>query len=126
MPTRILGDRDRIEQIVSNLVSNALKFTERGIVAVNAFRPAGVQSETYWALQIADSGIGIPPEAQARVFEPFWQLEQSPARRYGGVGLGLAIVKQLTDLMGGQIKLESEVGRGSTFTVVLPLKKRST
>jgi signal transduction histidine kinase len=74
-----------------------------------------------WAIQVADTGIGIPQESQQIIFEPFRQVDSSPTRHQGGSGLGLSIVQQLTALIGGKIELHSEVGRGSTFTVVLPL-----
>jgi signal transduction histidine kinase len=100
-----------------NLVGNALKFTQQGSVTVRVFCP----SNTHWALEVADTGSGIPLEAQSIVFEPFKQVDSSTTRQHGGVGLGLSIVKKLVDLMQGQITLVSAPGQGSTFTVTLPL-----
>lgn len=118
LPEVTVGDPDRVEQILYNLVDNAIKFTEAGSIAIRAYRP----NDGRWVMQIADTGIGISEEAQEYVFDPFRQVDESVTREYGGVGLGLAIAKQLTALMGGKIALESEIGRGSTFTVFLPLE----
>jgi PAS domain S-box-containing protein len=117
MPLTLLGDIRWLRQVLLNLVSNALKFTERGSVHVHIYRP----DETHWALQVTDTGCGISVEAQSYIFDPFRQVDGSVTREQLGVGLGLSIVKQLTNLMGGYITLTSEVGRGSTFTIVLPL-----
>jgi signal transduction histidine kinase len=120
LPSTLVGDPTRIEQILFNLVNNAIKFTEKGSVDVKAY--LSDQGATHeWALQVTDTGIGIPPDMHARIFEPFSQVDDSPARKHGGVGLGLAIVQQLVKLLEGRINLKSEVGRGSTFTVFLPL-----
>ncbi len=121
VPSTLSGDLDRLYQILMNLVGNAIKFTERGSVQVRIYRTA----ETHWAIQVSDTGPGIPPEAHASIFEPFWQVDGTATREYSGTGLGLSIVKQLTTMMGGQVMLESEVGQGSTFTVLLPLKQTS-
>lgn len=118
MPVSLIGDRERIQQILFNLVSNALKFTEHGGVSVNIYRA----NAAYWAIEVSDTGPGIPPEAQTYIFEAFRQVDGSVTRRHGGVGLGLSIVKQLVDLMGGQVSLESSQGQGSIFTVILPLQ----
>jgi signal transduction histidine kinase len=117
MPAMLHGDRERLHQIVVNLVNNALKFTEEGGIHVCLHRP----DADHWAIDVTDTGAGIPKEAQAYIFEPFRQVDGSETRTHKGVGLGLSIVKQLTELMGGEITIESEVGQGSTFTVVLPL-----
>jgi signal transduction histidine kinase len=118
LPDTVVGDPDRVEQILHHLIENAMKFTEAGSIDVRAYRP----NDGRWVMQVADTGIGIPEEAQEYVFDPFRQVDESVTRRYGGIGLGLAIVRQLTVLMGGEVALESEVGRGSTFTVILPLE----
>jgi signal transduction histidine kinase len=118
LPSFLLGDRDRLQQILVNLVGNAIKFTENGQIDVRLFRP----DASHWAIRVADTGMGIPREAQAYIFEPFRQVDGSLTRQHGGTGLGLTIVQQLVHLMGGEIKLESEIGRGSTFTIVLPLE----
>ncbi len=118
LPATLSGDPARVQQILINLVNNAIKFTQTGTVQVRLYQP----DVTHWAMQVSDTGIGIPVEAQTYIFEPFWQVDGSVTREHNGAGLGLSIVKQLTTLMGGQITLESEVGRGSRFTVLLPLQ----
>lgn len=117
MPANLRGDLTRLQQILLNLVGNAIKFTESGRVQVNLSRC----SPTHWSMQVSDTGPGISAEAQVRIFEPFGQVDGSATRQHRGTGLGLSIVKQLVTLMGGQIKLESEFGQGSTFTVMLPI-----
>ncbi|MBI1881110.1 MAG: PAS domain S-box protein, partial [Chloroflexi bacterium] len=118
VPAMLSGDGPRLQQILVNLVSNAIKFTSAGRVRVRLYCP----DVDHWALQVSDTGSGIPAEAQTYIFEPFRQVDGSMTRTQAGSGLGLSIVKQLTALMGGEITLESEVGRGSTFTVSLPLE----
>ncbi len=117
LPHSLVGDIYWLRQIVLNLVSNALKFTQQGSVQVRLLR----QQAGLWAIQVCDTGIGIPDKAQALIFEAFHQVEGANANAHGGSGLGLAIVKQLVDLMGGQVALDSRLGQGSTFTVTLPL-----
>jgi signal transduction histidine kinase len=117
VPATLSGDPQRLHQILANLVGNAIKFTEQGGVRLRVYLP----DETHWALEVSDTGPGIPKEAGDYIFDAFRQVDSSATRKHSGVGLGLSIVKQLTTLMGGEITLESEVGRGSTFTVVLPL-----
>lgn len=114
-----IGDPLRIGQILTNLVSNAVKFTSRGRVTVTARPIADAELE----LIVTDTGVGIPPEKQAMIFQKFTQADSSVTRQYGGTGLGLAICKGLAELMGGNIAVESEVGRGTRFTVRLPLRK---
>jgi PAS domain S-box-containing protein len=115
-PQTVTGDMQRLRQILINLTSNAIKFTDEGRVTLHVYAP----DANYWALAVSDTGCGISKEGQEIVFEPF-RREESVARKYGGAGLGLSIAKQLVELMGGEILLESQVGEGSTFTVVLPL-----
>jgi len=118
MPTTLSGDLYWLRQILVNLVSNAVKFTDQGTVKVHIYQ----SDENHWALQVSDTGSGIPAEAQSYIFEPFRQVEEVATRKQRtGSGLGLSIVKQLTALMGGRITLTSEVGQGSVFTVLLPL-----
>lgn len=112
----LIGDPLRIQQILLNLVSNAVKFTEKGTVEVAVSRAAD-----RWRFEVRDTGIGIDPADHARLFESFTQLDSSTTRVYGGTGLGLAIVRQLVDLMGGRLGLESAPGRGSLFWVELAL-----
>jgi signal transduction histidine kinase len=118
IPTTIIGDPMRLQQILANLISNAIKFTLDGGISVRLYRP----DPAHWAMQVADTGPGILKEAQAYIFEPFRQVDGSMTRQHQGSGLGLSIVKQLTHLMGGEVTLESEVGQGSVFTVCLPLQ----
>jgi len=111
------SDVDMLHQILLNLISNAIKFTERGEVRVSAKKlPIG----ECIAICIQDSGIGIAPEIQERIFDAFYQGDNSITRRYGGTGLGLSIVRHLTNLLGGTLTLESRPGQGSTFTLLLP------
>jgi signal transduction histidine kinase len=117
-PRRIVEDEKRLLQIVQNLVSNAVKFTDRGGVRIEALE-AG---ETRLVVKVTDSGIGIAPEDQGRIFEPFTQVDGSVVRRFGGTGLGLAICRKLVAAMGGSIEVASALGTGSTFTVDLPLQ----
>ncbi|MCX7681237.1 MAG: ATP-binding protein [Anaerolineae bacterium] len=117
VPSVLAGDRQRLHQILLNLVGNAIKFTDRGWVRVRIYRP----DKSHWAMEVADTGCGIPREAQPHIFEPFHQADDSMTRRHHGSGLGLSIVKQLTHLMGGEVTFSSAVGQGSRFTVTLPL-----
>ncbi len=117
LPDILLGDPQRLNQILVNLVGNAIKFTDQGYVRVRAYR----SDEDHWALQVSDTGAGIPKEAHSYIFEAFRQVDDPITRKYTGSGLGLSIVKQLTTLMGGEITLVSDVGQGSTFTIILPL-----
>lgn len=109
-------DREKLKQIVLNLLSNAAKFTEQGRITIKARPGDGVLH-----LAVADTGIGIPPQALAHIFEEFRQADMSTTRRYGGTGLGLAIVKKFCGLLGGDITVESVPGKGSTFTVTIPV-----
>ncbi len=124
MPDVMMGDRTRLQQVLLNLAGNAIKFTERGEVEISV-RAISQDSEACLEFAVRDSGIGIPPSGQERLFQPFAQADASMARRFGGTGLGLSICKSLVELMGGRIWVESQVGKGSTFyfTVRLPLAK---
>lgn len=119
IPREIVGDERRLRQIMINLLGNAIKFTREGGVTVRLLRP----TPEHWAIQVQDTGIGIAREAQGYIFEPFRQLDSAITRDNRGVGLGLSITKQLVDLMGGRIILESAPGKGSSFTVFLPINK---
>ena len=117
------SDVDMLHQILLNLISNAIKFTERGEVRISAKKlPIG----ECIAICIQDSGIGIAPEIQERIFDAFYQGDNSITRRYGGTGLGLSIVRHLTDLLGGTLTLESRPGQGSTFTLLLPQESNNS
>ncbi|WP_397545958.1 two-component regulator propeller domain-containing protein [Rhodothermus marinus] len=121
----VQGDPHRLRQVLSNLIGNAIKFTERGEVVVEAELERLDERRAYWRISVRDTGIGIPPDRLPHLFQPFTQLDGSTTRRYGGTGLGLAISKQLVEMMGGTIGVESEVGKGSTFTVRIPFRLSS-
>lgn len=116
-----LGDPLRIRQILTNLVGNALKFTSEGFVEVRVSLDDRRDAEPRVLIEVEDSGIGIPAESLGRIFQKFEQADGSTTRRFGGTGLGLSITRQLAELMSGEIAVRSEVGRGSIFTVALPL-----
>jgi PAS domain S-box-containing protein len=115
------SDRQKVKQIVLNFLSNSLKFTPAGKITIKASYDAKLRSV---AIAVSDSGVGIGPDDQAKVFEDFRQLDSSPARGYGGTGLGLSICRRLSQMLGGTIELESELGKGSTFTLRLPSRLR--
>lgn len=118
VPTWVRADGGRLRQILSNLLGNALKFTDHGSVRLHV-RPG--EKPPWIALEVHDTGIGIDAETQARLFQPFMQADASTSRRYGGTGLGLSIVARLVELMDGRVHLASTPGQGSCFTVTLPL-----
>ena len=113
-------DRDKLKQILINLLSNAAKFTEQGEIDISAWKENGSVK-----LVVSDTGIGMRKEALDYIFEEFRQVDPSSAKKYGGNGLGLAIVKRLVGLLGGDIQVESEPGKGSKFTVTLPMNPPS-
>ena len=115
VPDRLVGDPRRLRQVVINLVGNAVKFTEEGEVEVGIAVEEALPDAVCLRLWVRDTGIGIAPEKQARIFDSFSQVDESTSRRFGGSGLGLAISQQLVELMGGRIWVESEEGKGSTF-----------
>jgi len=119
------GDPLRLGQILLNFVGNAIKFTERGQVTLRARSVEETAEAVYVRFEVSDTGIGIEPEAQGRLFQSFQQVDNSMTRKYGGTGLGLAICKRLVQLMSGDIGVDSKPGQGSTFWFVVPLKKRS-
>ena len=127
VPKTVVGDATRIRQVVNNLVSNAVKFTESGGVHIHlSLEPAGAHNvlpagRRWVRVEVADTGPGIAPETLSRLFSAFTQADQSVSRRYGGTGLGLVISQELARLMDGEITVDSEPGRGSTFTLRLPL-----
>ena len=120
VPSRIVGDPVRLKQIVSNIVSNAVKFTEQGSVALEVSAGRDAEGRLMLHLVVTDTGIGIPAEKLAAIFEPFRQVDGSMTRRFGGTGLGLAIASTLVELMGGRIQVDSTPGRGTTFHVTMP------
>jgi signal transduction histidine kinase/ActR/RegA family two-component response regulator len=121
VPDSVVGDSDRLRQILMNLVGNAIKFTERGSVCIHLEKAAETVEGTILLFAIRDTGIGIAPEHIDTIFEPFSQADSSIARRFGGSGLGLTIARYLVELMDGEIWVESEPGRGSTFFFTVTL-----
>ncbi|MET0273007.1 MAG: ATP-binding protein [Phenylobacterium sp.] len=121
LPPYVLGDETRVRQIIVNLLSNAMKFTETGSVILELRTHGFPQSASGVEIIVCDTGPGMTSEQVARLFRPYSQAEVSTARRYGGTGLGLSICRELSSIMGGEIGVESEPGRGSTFRVRLPL-----
>jgi signal transduction histidine kinase len=119
------ADITKVRQILYNLLSNACKFTELGTITLDAAREREEGSERF-SLSVLDTGIGMTGEQMSKLFQPFSQADIQTARKYGGTGLGLAITRQFCEMMGGDIKVNSEFGRGTTFTVRLPLAKEST
>ncbi|MEO1536226.1 MAG: response regulator [Pseudomonadota bacterium] len=119
LPAAIYGDSVRIKQILLNLLNNAIKFTDAGEVTLKAL----LVDEATLRLQIIDTGIGIPPDRMDRLFKSFSQVDSSTTRRFGGTGLGLVITKRLVEMMGGEIRVDSQAGRGTTFTVDLPYRE---
>ena len=116
----IIGDQRRVEQILINLINNAIKFTDKGEVRIKS-----EIVNNRLVTQVIDMGIGIRPEDVGKLFQPFRQVDTGTARRHEGTGLGLAICDRLVSMMGGQIRVESQWGEGSTFTFVLPVGERN-
>lgn len=115
-----VGDADRLKQMMVNLVDNAVKFTDSGSITI----AARLENEHTWALEVSDTGVGIPRAAQSRIFEAFYQVDGSVTRTANrGVGLGLSIVKQLANLMGATIEINSDIGQGTTFRILIPLEQ---
>ncbi|HZG86112.1 ATP-binding protein [Paenibacillus sp.] len=123
IPVSVLTDPLRLQQILRNLLSNAFKFTERGSVTFAMRRRERGGEPPALELAVRDTGIGIPKEKQEHVFDAFVQIDGSIRRKYGGTGLGLSISRELAAMLGGEIRLESEVGKGSAFTLILPIRK---
>ncbi len=115
VPRRLVGDPLRLSQVLTNLASNAVKFTQRGEILVRVRKLESLSEKTKLRFEVRDSGMGIPPDRMASLFKPFTQVDQSVTRRFGGTGLGLTICKQLVSMMGGEIQVESKLGEGSLF-----------
>ena len=116
----MLSDRQKVKQIVVNLLSNALKFTHQGGIDIGVRLRSGRAMVS--SLAVTDTGIGIAPEHHDKIFEDFRQVDDSPSRQYGGTGLGLAICRRLASALGGRITLQSNLGQGSTFTLTIPVE----
>jgi len=123
LPRLLIGDSDRLHQVMLNLLSNAAKFTERGEIIISVDLLSETKTEACVRFQVADTGRGISSKDQARLFEEFTQADGTDSRKHGGTGLGLAIVMRLVALMGGEICVVSEVGQGSRFFFDLKLEK---
>jgi signal transduction histidine kinase/CheY-like chemotaxis protein len=121
LPEALVGDFPRLGQVLVNLVGNAIKFTEAGEVMVRLDATTRSTDRVHLRVRVIDTGIGVSPEKQRAIFEPFTQADSSTTRRFGGTGLGLTISRRLIEQMGGQLELESQVGRGSAFSFVVPL-----
>jgi two-component system phosphate regulon sensor histidine kinase PhoR len=113
----VLGENESLEQLFTNLIDNALKYSPSG----SAVRIVAELSVSTVKIQVIDQGIGIPVKEQARIFERFYRVDRARSREKGGTGLGLSIVKHITELHGGKVTVESIEGKGSTFTVTLPI-----
>jgi two-component system sensor histidine kinase RpfC len=124
VPPAVRGDAHYLRQVLINLAGNAVKFTEKGSVTVHVSAQEETETHVHLKFSVRDTGVGIPAEAQARIFDSFTQGDQSTTRRFGGTGLGTAIAKQLVELMGGRIGMESSVGLGSTFWFEVALEKQ--
>ena len=124
VPSYLKGDPGRLRQVITNLAGNAIKFTHKGEVSIGATLDSDADGFVVIRFEVKDTGIGIPEDRLADIFNPFTQVDGSTTRKYGGTGLGLAICKQLTELMGGTIRVESEAGKGSTFLFTARLEKQ--
>lgn len=122
VPNSYIGDGFRLQQVITNLISNAVKFTDMGTVSLEVF-PTVIDDDFALKFEVKDTGIGMTPDQQQKLFTSFSQADDSVTRKYGGTGLGLSICKQLTEMMGGSISVESEIEKGSTFTFAIKLQQ---
>lgn len=126
VPWYLKGDRHRLKQVLTNLISNSLKFTDKGYILLRVKTEKNQQDKIRLRFSITDTGIGISDEVKARIFQPFTQADGSMTRKYGGTGLGLSICTQLIELMGGEIGVESQLGTGSTFWFTIDFENRDS
>jgi signal transduction histidine kinase len=119
----VSGDRSRLQQVLLRLIGNAIKFTDTGLVDVRVQAAGGDDHEVLLRFEVEDTGIGISPRDQVRIFDPFEQADGSTTRRHGGIGLGLAVAARMVEIMGGTLRVRSEAGKGSCFFFVLPFRK---
>jgi CheY-like chemotaxis protein/signal transduction histidine kinase/HPt (histidine-containing phosphotransfer) domain-containing protein len=124
VPTALVGDPGRLRQVLLNLTNNAVKFTEQGEIVIRVEAETDREEEAELVFSVNDTGVGVPKDKQAVIFEAFCQADGSTTRRYGGTGLGLTISQQLVELMGGRVRVESRPGEGSTFHFTVKLKKQ--
>jgi signal transduction histidine kinase/CheY-like chemotaxis protein len=121
IPTNIVADKNRLKQILSNLINNAIKFTKEGKVTLALAVESDIENKQWLQFIVSDTGVGIPENQQDKVFDSFYQTDSSNSRLYGGTGLGLTICKSLTEMMGGKISLVSQLNQGTTLSVIIPL-----
>jgi signal transduction histidine kinase len=118
VPETIITDEQRFEEILNNLISNAIKFTEKGEIVIEV-----ASKKDMIEVAVIDTGVGIPEESIKELFHDFYQVDSSVSRKYGGTGLGLSITKKLVELQGGSVVVRSKVGEGSKFIFTLPIKQ---
>ncbi|MGH9454940.1 MAG: ATP-binding protein, partial [Terriglobia bacterium] len=123
IPDLLIGDKGRLQQVLTNLVGNAFKFTDTGSVTVEVQEDSSDEQSASLHIAVADTGIGIPGDKQSLIFEAFQQVDGSSTRKYGGTGLGLTISAQIVQIMGGQIWVDSDAGRGSTFHFIVRFER---
>ncbi|MDQ8193331.1 ATP-binding protein [Coraliomargarita sp. SDUM461004] len=124
LPQKLIGDTVRVRQIINNLISNAIKFTQKGSICLSSEIICDKSDEVHICIRIRDTGIGIDPANLINLFKPFVQADGSTSRNFGGTGLGLSISRKLANLMGGEVTCQSVLGQGSVFSVTIPFRKR--
>ena len=126
IPDKVIGDELRLTQILNNLVSNAVKFTEQGYVGIEVSLNTKINDEIELFFMVVDTGIGLSPEDKDKLFKSFSQADASITRKFGGTGLGLSITKELVQMMHGKVWAEGEKGKGSTFSFTVRLRQEQT